>query len=137
MKITPVQLARRVEHWQKILAPLGVGHFRVDRVTTCDTTSGDSAAIATIRTSPHYDSVVFEFTYGFLDEADSRRLDEVIVHEWLHPIFRDHDEAARVVKSWMPEATYEDWFDRIEHEQEGIIERVARFIVDLHYAAKA
>lgn len=133
-----IRLAKRIERWQRVLRPLGVGSFRIECVTICDETSSKAGAIATSRIPPHYDSVYFEFTRDFLAEASKRRLDEVIVHEWLHVAHRDTDEATtRAVRAWMPEATYEDWKDAVEHEHEGFIERLARLVVDLHYAAKA
>ncbi len=133
VKITSIELAQRIEWWQGILAPLGVSHFRIERVTCCEETTSKCNAIATSRIPSHYDSVYFEFTDDFLEEATERRLDEVIVHEWLHVAHRDVDEAMRAPRPWMAEQAYDDWVERVEHEHEGLIERLARFIVALQY----
>lgn len=132
MKITTTQLARRIERWQKILAPLGVGHFRVEQVSIADETPSHCGANATAQLYRHYDSVQFWFTHDFLDDVTEQRLNEVIIHEWMHVAFRDYEDATDQAESWMSPQAAKDFSDRVEHEQEGLIERLARLIYALY-----
>lgn len=132
MKITPTQLAKRVEKWQQILAPLGIGHFSINCISLVDEVPGTPGSLAAVTTSQDYDYVRFYFNNEYLDEADAEDVDRTIVHEWLHVALRDLDHALRAVEKWMPEATYDDWDDRVTHEREGLIERLASLIVALH-----
>lgn len=136
MKITGPQLARRVERWQKVLAPLGLGHFRIEEVTVADQTPSHCGANATARLYQHYDSVQFWFTHDFIDGSTPKRLDEVIIHEWLHVAWRDHEDVTdRAGEAWMPPAALKDFTAALEHEQEGLIERTARLIYTLYHGS--
>lgn len=127
-----IKLAQRVEAWQKRLAPLGIGHFRILAVHVVDQTPGGARANASVFTPSDYDSAEFWFKYDYVEECNEQELDETIIHEWLHVAFRDLDDALEVVESWMPEATHNDFENRIDHEREGVIDRLARLIYALH-----
>ena len=129
MNITPIQLAKRVEKWQRALAYLGVGHVRIDRVTITDDMPQGSDANAAVWVANHYDRCTFFFRSEYLEEADARSLDETIVHEWVHVAMRDFDSALEVVEEWMPPGTFRDWSERVDHEREGFVERLAFLIV--------
>ena len=132
MRITEAALGNRVRRWQKILAPLGVGHFRIKKIHLCAETPSGPDAKATVHAKHDYDSAEFWFTHDYLRECDTHDLDETIIHEWLHVAMRDLDHALEAVENWMPTATYEGFQDTVEHECEGFIDRIARLIYALH-----
>lgn len=132
--MTEQQLADRILYWQVILTRLGIGHWELklsvvdsfDEVDDQDDT--DTAARCIV--ADHRDSATFEFLREALSDDD---LDVTIVHELLHVVWRDHDEAMRMVEGYMPAQTaLVDFKDRMEHENEKLIERLARLIVTLH-----
>lgn len=123
MKIEPVALAERIEAWQKRLASLGVAHYEIERVTI--TEGEDSTRAAHVQCWKKYDRCVFVFRQEFLDDATADELDQVILHEWIHVAMRDFDEVLEQVEPWMPKATYEMWENVVEHEREGVVDRVA------------
>lgn len=135
MKITPIQLAKRIERWQKRVPELGVSHFRFSVVLE-DSVPGKSGASAAANVPHDYDYVEFHFTFEFLEEASAEKLDEVIVHEWVHVAMRDLDHALNVVERWMPPATYEDFEDSVDHEREGLVDRFAWLIYRLYMGQK-
>lgn len=133
MKIDGIELAERIERWQKVLSPLGIGHFRIESVDIADETPSHCGANATARLYRHYDSVQFWFTHDFLDDCTEQRLDEVIIHEWLHVAWRDYEDVTdRAGEAWMSPQAAKDFSESLEHEQEGLIERHARLIYALH-----
>lgn len=133
VKVTPVQLARRVEKWKERLEKLGVAHFRINAVHIVDETPGGQHAEASVQVSESYDNATFWFTWEFLDDCDEYALDVTIVHEWMHVAMRDWDRSLECVETWMPKATYADFEDRMGHEREKLVERMARTIVGLYY----
>ncbi len=133
VKVTPAQLARRVEKWQGRLANLGISHFRITAVHVADETISGPGSDASVYVPDSYDNAEFWFTWGFLEDCDEYQLDATIVHEWIHVAMRDFESAIEVVETWMPQATYKDFEDRIQHEREGLVERMARTIVGLYY----
>lgn len=130
MNITPTQLARRVEKWQRLLPLLGVGHWRIDSVVICDETPGGPNAKASAGVSHYYDSVTFWFTHSCLDAVDERGLDETIIHEWLHVVMRDMDAAIGDAEESMAREEKRQWIDRVDHAREGLVERLARQLYD-------
>src|SRR3954451_17356626 len=108
MKITPVQLAERVEAWQKRLEPLGVGHFRIECVTLTDEVPGQSIdADAGVAANPDYDLARFYFNNDFLEQVDAQPLDETILHEWVHVAMRDHDNAIKLARPYFPDNAWQ------------------------------
>lgn len=135
MKITPIQLAKRVEKWAKVLAPLGVAHFEFSVVLTDDIPpDGQGQAAANI--SSHYDVVKFYFLNSYIEECTEDQLDQTIVHEWMHVAMRDLDETLQTVCTWMPPATYTDWEETVTHEREGIVDRLATLVIQLERGRK-
>lgn len=139
MNLSPIDLAERVELWQHRLAPLGVTHWRIERIVIGDADAlgeaSENANASAIR-SKSYDSVTFFFLSEYVEEATEKQLDETIVHEWLHVYGRDLDELHTRVETWMPEATYDDFKDNWHHLREGEVERMARLIVALYNAPR-
>ncbi len=130
---TPVQLAERVEEWQHRLALLGVGHFRITSVTIDDETPAGPHAQASAQMSTSYDNVRMWFKHDYIEVCGERDLDETIVHEWLHVAMRDFDSAIDAVEAWMPKQTYDAFEERVDHEREGVVDRVSRTIVAFYY----
>lgn len=110
---------------------LGVAHFRIGEVAIVDECS-DPQAAAGVTISDFYDTVKFEFERDELDSADDQTLDERIIHEWLHVAWRDYDRAISALGRWLPEAGRLDYDDAINHEYEGMIERLARTLYALY-----
>lgn len=131
-----VRLAKRVERWQHILSPLGVAHFRIEQVSAVDETPAGPHSNVTVQIFTHYDSVKFWFTHEFLEGADEKGLDEAIIHEWVHVAMRDFDNALEAVEPWMPLHTYRDFEESVDHEREGLVDRVARCIWELYHVTE-
>lgn len=131
MKITPIQLAKRIERWGKTLASLGVAHFEFT-VHLVDDVPPDGSGQAAAWVSNDYDMVRFYFQHEHIEECTEGQLDQTIVHEWLHIAMRDYDSVTELVETWMPEATYTQWEQMLKHEREGIVDRIATVIVQLH-----
>lgn len=133
MKITGIQLAKRVETWQKRLGSLGLGHWRFSLVL-CDQTPGGPLAKASAEVSHAYDTVTFYFTHEFLEDADDRDLDECILHEWVHVAMRDLDAAIEEADDFLSAASLTLWTDRVGHAREGLVDRLSRQIYALYNA---
>ena len=132
MRITPVQLAERIEKWQRRLAPLGVAHWTIDRVVLCDETPSGPSANATVRTSSTYDYCTFYFRNEFIAEAAADELDTTIIHEWLHVAMRDLDEAVLSANAQLSPGFCDAWEDRLTHEREGLVDRLALALMLAH-----
>lgn len=125
-KATPIRLAKRVERWQHRLALLGVSHFQFD-VHLADELPGERRdADACVQVSGQYDTCSFWFRWSFIENCTAAELDQTIIHEWLHVAFRDFDDALEAAEGWMPPRTFEDYDAKVNHEREGIVERLAR-----------
>lgn len=138
MKITPINLAKRVEKWQRTLVELGIAHYRIEQVTITDImpNADHGDADASVMTSEKYDSYIIWFKDEFLERTTSRRLDETIVHELLHVWMRDLDESLSSVEDYMSSGAHAEWTERVDHAREGMIEGMARLIVRLHNGDK-
>lgn len=133
MKITPVQLAKRTEAWGKRLSALGVAHFDIVRVTVgTQSPSGNPDAKASVQVHDLYDNCSFFFDADELEEMEEDELDMTIIHEWMHVAFRDLEAAIAMCEDWLPERTYSDYEDRLNHEREGLIDRLSKAMYQLH-----
>jgi hypothetical protein len=133
MKLTPVQLAERVEAWQKRLEPLGVGHFRIECITLTDDVPGakmDSDAGVSVHAD--YDLVHFYFNNDFVEASSARVLDETILHEWVHVGMRDYDTAVRVARSRFSDSDWETFDRNIDHNKEKTVDRLAKALYALY-----
>jgi hypothetical protein len=126
------KLEKRVKFWQERLSELGVSHWRLESICIVEECESGKSAAASIHFPADYDSFDLQFKREHLKFASKQRIDEDIVHEFLHLAWRDMDDTTAGVTTWMPNATYDDWRERYKHEQEGLIERTARLIVRLH-----
>lgn len=132
MKITPVQLAKRVERWGKTLASLGVAHFEFDVTIADEAPPEGGGGDAAVWVADDYDVLHFYFKHEYLQDCTEGQLDQTIVHEWMHVAMRDHDTMCKLVQDWMPPATYDTWLEALKHEREGLVDRLANVIVQLN-----
>jgi hypothetical protein len=130
--VTQRQLLKRVKFWQRTLAELGISHWRIEECNIVEEPPTERQSAASCGLSRQYASVWFNFRREFLEEASLTKIDETIVHEWLHVALRDLDEAKDGAETWMPAATWTDFEERYTHESEGVVEAFARLIVRLH-----
>lgn len=131
-----LQVAKRVHFWQKELASLGIGHWRIESVSCVDEVPGSPGALAAVAPSSSYASVTFWFKNDHVEDSNPRELDESIVHEWIHIVMRDLDVAIESVDDQLSRSVYELWNDRVTHERETLVDMLARDIVARHYAAR-
>lgn len=129
--MTERQLLKRVKFWQRTLVDLGLQHWRIEECAIEHEDAMESRA-ASVGTSKQYASVWFKFRRDFLDEAPTDKIDETIIHEWLHVYLRDLEEAKDGAETWFTTAAWTDFEERYEHETEGVVEGMARLIVRLH-----
>lgn len=129
------QLRRRIQFWQKVLAPLGVGHWWIDRISLVDAPFGRDGSKGAVWYSGDYDRCTFEFSHALMDEGQSE-IDRTIIHEWLHVAFRDLDKSIEVFEDILAPQTWETADDRIDHEKEGVIDRLAFLIEQMHRESK-
>lgn len=127
-----IALAERVELWQERMAALGLGHWRILRVSVVDETPGGPHSNATVQPSFRYNTCKFWFKHEFIDNANPAEVDETIIHEWLHVLWRDFDQAVESIETQLAPAVSSVWEDRVEHEREGLIDICAQYIYSLH-----
>lgn len=129
MRITEKQLTTRVERWMSELEALAIGHWRLDSLEVVDSDDFWAAVLS----NGSYDRFQLRFDREFLSDTDEAGLDEVIVHELLHVAMRDLDAALKVAFPFVPGADEGMWWERVKHEEEGLIQRLAVYIVSQHY----
>lgn len=127
-------LRGRIDYWRQVMWPAGLRHWIIN-VEIVEEPSGRPNSAAAVRSQDSYDLAEIQFSRELMDDYSDTEIDRVIVHELLHIVFRDLDEAISSVETWMPAATYTDFNERIDHEEEGIIDRLARSIVEAHSAS--
>lgn len=131
--ITHKQLTKRVEDWQERLGSLGVGHFRISEIEiTEDITKGAASGTAAVTMSDAYDTCSFSFKGSWLEDATEQEIDETIIHEWLHVCFRDLMAVIGRVDNWMIPIAFTDFDKAIDHEAEGIIDRMSRSLYEMY-----
>lgn len=127
-----VQLAKRVEAWQKRLGMLGLAQYDIDRVSTTDAPGSNEYSAACVTPSANYDRAVFEFRNDIVDWAYDNEnfeyLDQTIIHEWLHVVFQSQQNAIELVHNKLAPDVAEVWDEQLTHELERLIDRLARQI---------
>lgn len=131
--MTERQLAARIRYWQSALTPLGLAQWRF-KVSIRDHIEDDVDEDPSARadTSPFYDDVEFSFKREAVERyAQDGRLDELIVHEWLHVVDRDHHHLVRQLLNDLASSAEQAMTVREEQARESRIDRMARLIVAL------
>lgn len=134
--MTGRQVAARIDFWRKELEPLGLMHWRfaLDIEDDPQTGKGVSAA-ASVLTEDFYDTAQIVVAADSIPDGrtSTEALDRYIVHELLHIVMRDLDQAIESIKDHLAPPAASQWEDRMEHEEEGVVDRIARAIVAMHY----
>lgn len=132
MSLTVDELVVLIEDWQDKLGSLGILHWRIKAVTIGPDPPGAEGASASVWSSSSYDTCEFYFKDSYVEEATRQDLEETIIHEWLHVAWRDMDASLGAGASWFTQAAWDDWSARVDHEREGIIDRLSRAFYELH-----
>ena len=133
--MTDLEIAIRVSRWQQTLAALGISHWDFEIDVQVDPVGGpfdDRIGAVTSLINDKYDRVEFTFDKESIPAVVNDEFDSYIVHEWLHVALRDYDKAIHAVSGMMGADAYRLWQDRLDHEEEGIVERLAQLIVSLY-----
>ena len=132
-KISKKTITGRVGSWMTYLSHLGVGHWTIECVIV-ESPDGNDSSAACVHSMSDYDHALLEFNRSWLAKSDWPTIDKVIIHEILHMVFRDYDEAIAQVNSHLNIPVKQIWHQGIEHELEGVIERISRQLYELHCA---
>lgn len=127
------KLAERVEFWADRLYLHG-WEFDVEFAVRPEGRS--SSWIACVKTDSQYDEATLQFNKEKLKELKQTQIDVYIVHELLHVMMRDLDEAIESVMEFFSHREWTLWKERVDHEEEGLVMRLAEIIV-LQHSAKA
>lgn len=126
-----VTIQDRVDYWRDACEPLGLGHWRV-KVKIVENPDGSRSANAAVKISAQYDSAEIEFAEEALETLDDDEIDEAIVHELMHIVFRDFWGLLTDQEGAFSAGAWNLYMERLEHETEGVIDRTARAIVMAH-----
>jgi hypothetical protein len=130
--MTVHQLAKRIRFWQNKLEYLGIRHWDIT-VRIVDRPNESDSCDACIHTSHQYDSATADFKESFLENNEVEQIDQVIIHELLHLVLRDFDNAIDAAGRNMGMSERMLWDDSLDREREGVVERLARTIWVLYY----
>jgi hypothetical protein len=137
--LTGRQVAKRIDFWRKELELLGLSHWHLQLDIEDDLRTGHGdRANAAVNTEDFYDAARIKIDSEVIpgpgsDLVDLEHLDYCIVHELIHVAMRDFDAAIDSVKDHLAPAAASQWEDRLEHEEEGFVDRTARAIVRLYH----
>ena len=126
--MTKEQIEQRVTYWKGVLQ---CEHVRV--YVEIEDGTNERGAYATCIPHPHYDQMRVVFKPEQFEQVP-RDLDEVVVHELLHFLFRDYNAAAAALEDEVGEGVQSVFADRLEHEEERVVDKLARVIVALDKA---
>jgi hypothetical protein len=125
--LTQAGLIRVIKTWKKRLA---LDHIDID----VDLVKAPENEEALASVSPHqmYDQAVMQFS-GKWPEWNDFEVNRVVVHELLHILFRDYNNAVGSISqagvlSYQVQAL---WNDRLEDAEEALIDRIAHRLVEV------
>jgi hypothetical protein len=101
-----------------------------------DETPGGPHANATVQTDGNYDRLRMQFQYAYLEHCTEDELDQTIIHEWLHVAMRDFDHSIETIEDALSPGVCQQWADSVEHEREGLVDRLATALLLLHKGEK-
>lgn len=126
-RITPKQLHNRVMYWAEHLPSLGLAHWNAT-VVIVEAPNDNPDSAACVECMDDYDYCTMQFKRSFLeanaDEDSWDEIDKVIIHEWLHVLFRDYDNTIESIHSHLNTPVRALWSIQCLHELEGVIERM-------------
>jgi hypothetical protein len=124
--VTESQLQRHVERWARRLAPLGLSHWEFFvEIVSADALDSDNSD-AQVQPSIKYDSAHMLFKDTFIQNAEVEQIDKTIIHELLHLVFRDFENMIDLVTQELGVTAKELVEKTIDHEIEGVVERLTR-----------
>lgn len=135
--MTERQLQTRVRYWQRQLPLLGLTHWRFAVTVTddidpvADDALMDLRPVALADADTFYDNAEIEVRRDVL-QRPQQHIDELIVHELLHVVDRDRDNAENSLLDHLADDVREAKEARLRAGREKAIDRVARQIVALH-----
>lgn len=129
--MTIAQLKRRVAYWQRGLPFLGIAHWTID-IDVVESPDGNDGSAACVHTMEDYDHASMEFKREWLTSNTPKDIDCVIIHELLHIVFRDYDNTIASIHSHLNTPVRAVWSVQIEHELEGVIQRIANTICEAY-----
>lgn len=135
--MTARQLQARVRYWQRELPLLGLTHWRIEPqiADEIENNADDEAVglrpIAHCEVDRFYDSAKITVRRDQLG-LGQKHVDELIVHELLHTVDRDRDEAEESLLTYLSQDARGGEESRVRAAREKSIDRVARQIVALH-----
>jgi hypothetical protein len=124
--VTRSQLQRRVERWATKLSPLGLAHWEFEVEIVSEDEMDNDNSEAEVQPSTKYDSANVTFKRSFVESVDVEQLDKAIIHELLHLVFRDFEAIMDLVTQELGVTSKELVEKQIDHEIEGVVERIAR-----------
>ena len=122
--MTKRQVERLVRDWQ---SRLKLDHWQI--TVDLDKAAGEGC-VAECDRADSYDTATIRFAPGFSDWS-RHYTEQAVVHELLHLYERDLHEAVKSVESLLGKPAYQQFSDRLLHEREGIVDRLATVIVGL------
>jgi hypothetical protein len=131
--VTIGTLRKLVRKWQKILTPMGVGHWDVRSLEIVES----EEFLARASCSTQYDQVYFQFAKDYLEEAPTDRIEKTIIHEWLHVAWRDYEQVEVDAREQFAPVVEDLMKSRFDHEREGLIQRLAETIFVVHSRSNA
>lgn len=90
-------------------------------------------ANATVWRSDSYDKAVLYLHPEWRTWGDNQS-NQILVHELLHLVMRDLEEAYYGVESLVSDTTWEALHHRFNHEMEGAVDRLATQLVNLAFS---
>lgn len=125
--MTQAALERRVRKLQKVFK---LEHWII-KVKVVERCAGDNEdAAACVLRSGDYDMAEIQVTESTLATHSPHELDVTISHELMHIHFRDLDEVTGWAMSRLDEKDRIAFHAWMAHEQEGIVDRIARVVTE-------
>lgn len=129
--MTLAQLKRRIAYWQRSLPDLGISHWTID-ASIVEAPDGNDGSAACVHSMSDYDHASMEFARAWLRANELKEIDRVIIHELLHIVFRDYDSTIESIHSHLNTPVRAVWSVQIEHELEGVIQRLANALCEAY-----
>lgn len=123
--VTQDQLQGRVAYLQDMF---NLNHWEIT-VTLVDYFADSDDAAACVIRSNDYDLAEIQVARKTLDTHSKRELDVALAHELIHIHFRDLDNVTEAMTERLPEAQRDAYTSWLAHEQEGIVDRLARAVI--------
>jgi hypothetical protein len=123
--MTLAALEKRVARLQ---TALNLDHWNLDVKIVEEMDYSPGAAACVIR-STDYDLAEIRVAQATLDTHSEFELDVALAHELLHIHFRDLDNVTELMTEIVPEGARVAYTAWLAHEQEGVVDRLARAVV--------